>query len=323
MTRINVFNPRNPRLISSDIPSQALAHFVSSDVFHVYSWTFFMVRLPAQNFISPTFSLLAPGRIQRRGSMKNLVALARKIYSDTFVRIQGTRTHKSEISRRRRFTMESLESRVLLSAETFVIPPWMGEPLPIGESALIQPLTSDSPTGVETHDESEAARGDEVIVLTDLDEEVGPGADLAVGLTGNEPTVAVNPLNPNNIAVAQFNAGMQTLKISLDGGLTFPITRNAVLAPGQTNFNGDDSLAFDAAGRLFWSYLSNGTPTGPNISVVQVNPTTGAIVGSPTLVATTNLDKGWIAADANPLSPFTNNLYVIWHDFAQQNTQFN
>src|SRR5262245_12346908 len=146
-----------------------------------------------------------------------------------------------------------------------------------------------------------------------------PGPNVNVGLFSNEPHLAVNPLNPNNVVVANYNNAIQTLKISLDGGLTFPITRNGVLVPGQTFFQGDDSLTFDAQGRLFWTYLSGGTPAGPNVCVVQINPTTGAVVGSPTLVATSNLDKQWIAADANPSSPFANNLYIIWHDFNQTN----
>jgi hypothetical protein len=144
-----------------------------------------------------------------------------------------------------------------------------------------------------------------------------PGANLATGLVGNEPTIAVNPLNPNNIVIAQFNKGVQTLTISLDGGSTFPIQRNAVLPAGQTGFNGDDALAFDAQGRLFWTYLTAGSPGG--VASLQVNPTTGALVGGPSLVATGNLDKEWVAADRNPASPFANNLYSIWHDFNQTN----
>ncbi len=152
-----------------------------------------------------------------------------------------------------------------------------------------------------------------------LDPGPAPGGNQFVGLVGNEPTIAVNPLNPNNVAVAQFNNGQQTMKISLDGGATFSITRNAVLPGGQTFFQGDDSLAFDSQGRLFWSYLSGGTPSGPNVDVLQVNPTNGAVVVGPTIVATTNLDKEWIAADRNSSSPFANNLYVVWHDFNQVN----
>ena len=143
------------------------------------------------------------------------------------------------------------------------------------------------------------------------------GANLATGLVGNEPTIAVNPLNPNNIVVAQFNMGVQTLTISLDGGASFPIQRNAVLPAGQTGFSGDDALAFDSQGRLFWTYLTSGGTGG--IASLQVNPLTGAVVGGPSVVSSGSLDKEWIAADKNPTSPFVNNLYTTWHDFGQTN----
>jgi hypothetical protein len=135
-------------------------------------------------------------------------------------------------------------------------------------------------------------------------------SNVPVGLFSNEPTIAANPFIANNVVVANYNQGSETLKISNDGGVTFPITTNAVPA----SHDGDDSLAFDSAGRLFWSYLQS-----PGVSVVvqQVNPTTGALIGSPVDAAggTTNNDKAWIAADSNPTSPFKDNLYVVWNDF--------
>lgn len=144
-----------------------------------------------------------------------------------------------------------------------------------------------------------------------------PGGNTTVGLLGNEPTIAVNPANANNVIVAQFNNGTQTMKISLDGGATFPIQRNAVLPPGQSFFQGDDSLAFDAAGRLFWTYLTGSG--GPNVVSLQVNPLTGAVIGTPAFVATGSLDKEWLAADHNAASPFANHLYSCWNDFNQSN----
>jgi hypothetical protein len=144
-----------------------------------------------------------------------------------------------------------------------------------------------------------------------------PGANLRVGLSGNEPALAINPLNPNNVIVAQYNNAVQTMRISLDGGVTFPISRNGVLPAGQTGFDGDDSLAFDAQGRLFWTYLT--TPGPIDVVSLQVNPSTGAQIGNAAFVATGNLDKEWLAADKNPSSPFANNLYSIWNDFNQTN----
>src|SRR5438093_11552347 len=89
--------------------------------------------------------------------------------------------------------------------------------------------------------------------LEPLENRLAP-ADSAVGLTGNEPNLAVNPFDSNNVAIAQYNNGAQTMKISLDGGTSFPISQNAALPPGFSIFEGDDSFKFDSQGRLFWCY---------------------------------------------------------------------
>ena len=154
---------------------------------------------------------------------------------------------------------------------------------------------------------------------------VSTGEDVPIpGLNNQfEPTVAaVNPLNPHNVAVASATE----LSLSTDFGTTFPTTVLAAVPPGltgNTNLNGDDSLAFDAQGRLFWSYLASadtnmdGTRDDLTVVVQQVNPTTGAFIGNAADLTPGNLsdDKNWIAADANPMSPFANNLYVVWTRF--------
>lgn len=157
------------------------------------------------------------------------------------------------------------------------------------------------------------------------------GTDVQTGLGGNEPTTAaVNPRSPNVIAVAR---GL-TVAISSDFGRTFPVTANMPqTAPNPPVYGtiaswggcGDASLTFDSQGRLFVSYLlcgNDSTPTRVDISsfVQQVNPATGALIGNPIEVtgagALNNDDKEWIAADANPDSPFRDNLYVVWSRLA-------
>jgi len=149
--------------------------------------------------------------------------------------------------------------------------------------------------------------------------------DVRTGLGGNEPTTAaVNPLSPNVVAVAR---GL-SVAISTDFGVTFPTVVNAPTNPpvygtiASWGGCGDASLAFDSQGRLFFSYLlcGNDSSTPPNrvdISgfVIQINAATGTIVGNAVEVtggALNSDDKSWIAADANPSSPFRDNLYVVW-----------
>ena len=108
--------------------------------------------------------------------------------------------------------------------------------------------------------------------------------DVQTGLNGNEPTTAaVNPLSPNNIAVAR---GLN-IAISTDFGVTFPTIVAAPTNPpvygtiATWSGCGDASVAFDSQGRLFFSYLlcgnDNAVPSNRvDISgfVQQINPTT-------------------------------------------------
>jgi hypothetical protein len=91
------------------------------------------------------------------------------------------------------------------------------------------------------------------------------------------------------------------------------------------------SLAFDSQGQLFWTYLGGRNDNNlPDIFVVQVNPTTGAILpgypvnvtdaaGFPASAGNSN-DKQWIAADHSHRSPFRDQLYIVWTRFAATGT---
>ena len=83
----------------------------------------------------------------------------------------------------------------------------------------------------------------------------GNEGGLDIPLLGeNEPSIAVNPLNAHNIAVA----GLRALRVSTDSGATFSAATNEVFPPGFFS-DGDSSLAFDSQGRLFWTYLGGRT----------------------------------------------------------------
>jgi hypothetical protein len=152
-----------------------------------------------------------------------------------------------------------------------------------------------------------------------------PGTDLPLGGT-NEPTIAVNPTNPLNIA----SASLWELRVSTDGGISFR-PGVASLVPPTYLPNGDPSLAFDSSGRLFWTYigsLSDGLSGDPgmwDLFIAQCDPSTGAILpGYPVNITESagvpgathgRADKEWLTADSHATSPFADRLYVAWTRF--------
>jgi hypothetical protein len=172
-----------------------------------------------------------------------------------------------------------------------------------------------------------AGRTDDDFASTSGAPVVAPGgSDLQLGGT-NEPAIAVNPLNPNNIAVAN----LRELRVSNNNGNSFSAAVTSVVPTGYSRA-GDPSLAFDSLGRLFWTYLGRRTDNSNlEVFVSQVNPTTGAILagypvnvsagaGFPASVAANDNDKEWLAADRFPGSPFQDRLYVVWTRFGTSGT---
>jgi Ca2+-binding RTX toxin-like protein len=137
-------------------------------------------------------------------------------------------------------------------------------------------------------------------------------ADRPLGTMGGfvpiEPMVSVNDQDPGNI-ITTSHIGM---RISTDHGQIFAATNTFGNPPGTNVFNGDTDTTFDSTGRLFWVNMA-GTGTA-GISVNEINPTTGAVI-SRASVSNNNDDKPMIVTDANPDSPFRDNLYLVWTQF--------
>ena len=154
------------------------------------------------------------------------------------------------------------------------------------------------------------------------------GVDVPTG-GWNEPTIAVNPLDPNNIAVASNDlkkrVSLQSLRVSTDGGATFSTPTFPSVPRYATT--GDPSIAFDSQGRLFWTHLAV-RRIKPRLYaemfISQVNPATGAILpGYPVNVTAAAgfsareehyNHKQWIAIDRFEGSPFQDRIYVVWTD---------
>ncbi|MCB5169241.1 Ig-like domain-containing protein [Streptomyces bambusae] len=159
---------------------------------------------------------------------------------------------------------------------------------------------------------------------------LGPGAapawagdDRRIASGNNEPhNATVNPRRPSQVAVMQGCTVHIDLNWGRDG---FPITRTSTVAP----CNGDPSLAFDADGRLFVTHLSRGLNTSPNqlgIGVARIadTTTTGNQTYTPVQVSANGAvdhDKQWLVVDANPVSPYVGNLYLVWTEFNGANTR--
>jgi len=150
----------------------------------------------------------------------------------------------------------------------------------------------------------------------------------AGGVQRDEVSIALNPLNPNNLVSVShrvdFNTGTLNCEFSssFDGGATWGgdgvLIDPLFTVPG---FEGDPTVTFDAAGNAY--YACDGFATGFNNIVVHrsvdggVTWTNPAAAGAAVLDDSANVfhDKEWIAADQNPLSPFANNLYLSWSEF--------
>src|SRR2546428_4894831 len=172
--------------------------------------------------------------------------------------------------------------------------------------------------------------------------------------TQNEPTVAVDPNNPNRIVAGSndyitrtwsctingtpcsaLGDGYSGAYYSNDGGQTWCCIATdpahlGKLIPGVERLTGgiydaggDPSLAFDSQGHVFFAGLGFDRTAAPN--TVAVNKGTfdseGALTwGPPTFINPTNSpstlnDKEWIGADTHAGSPFQDRVYVSWTRF--------
>ncbi len=129
-----------------------------------------------------------------------------------------------------------------------------------------------------------------------------------------EVSVAINPLNPMNIAAS---ANVRYAYISIDGGASW---KESLLPTGTW---GDPSLAFDARGGLYYSHLTNygmiGVPGAQFIDRLGVHRSSdGGFTWRDSVIVGYNpprqQDKDYIVADITN-SAYRNSLYLGWTQF--------
>jgi hypothetical protein len=130
------------------------------------------------------------------------------------------------------------------------------------------------------------------------------GPAIPGGASLVQPVIVASSFNPNGLAMASQNG----LVVSTNAGVSWSST-----IPFPTTSSGDSSLVYDKNGSLYWSYLD---ATTGGITIVTLNPATGAVVAGPFTVdapATGFTDvQQVLAADFSTGSSSSNNLAIVW-----------
>ncbi|WP_137816965.1 Ig-like domain-containing protein, partial [Gandjariella thermophila] len=148
---------------------------------------------------------------------------------------------------------------------------------------------------------------------------------------GNEPSIAVNPANPNQIVITRFNnkwnSGAADLLYSTDAGHTWT-EENTIPTPpgigGTALCPCDQTVDYGRDGTLYGTFLT----FDPNTNAAQVvsgstaNPASAAAWqwrGNPAQLTSgnrTNADQPWLLVNRDPTTASQDNVYVAYDDFA-------
>lgn len=136
-----------------------------------------------------------------------------------------------------------------------------------------------------------------------------------LGDAANEPSMAIDPTDPNRMAIGwrQFDTVLSDFRQagvahSTDAGRTWSFS--GVLEPGR--FRSDPVLAADAFGNFFYSSLSL-SPANPDLFVVDVFKSTNAGSTWPSAVPAFGGDKQWLVADDRAGGVGAGNVYQSWN----------
>ncbi|MFF4565475.1 Ig-like domain repeat protein [Streptomyces sp. NPDC001435] len=165
-------------------------------------------------------------------------------------------------------------------------------------------------------------------------------ASTSTGGGRGEPSIAINPANPDEIAITRFNFqfwqnGNADLLYSDDGGAHWT-ENHTIPTPGLTDApNGpyDQTIDYGRDGRLYGSFLACNAPTAGPPAVPECN-TTRVVTGSttdPTNAASwswngnpaqvtsgtrTGVDQPWVLVNRDTTTAAQDNVYAAYQDLA-------
>lgn len=153
------------------------------------------------------------------------------------------------------------------------------------------------------------------------------------GINQGETTIVAIPQSPGTLICSSndyrgdgngSSSPQQIVYTSFDDGATWTNTKLQSSSNAFT-YNSDPSLAVDARGWVYCCYGTISNITGENNMYVSVSRDFGRTWLPPMPILadsfmTDNNDKYFIAADANPASPFHNNVYCSWTVFSFSGT---
>jgi hypothetical protein len=171
--------------------------------------------------------------------------------------------------------------------------------------------------------------------------DVGEGPQLSFGNnvdashecgSQSETSIAINPADPDNVVAGSNEIQRLPMRAmaSFDGGKTFTgvdLPLPPPLVKNGSDFGSDPSVAFDAAGNVYYGYIIVffGAGNGINGSEMAVaHSSDGGLTWSATYFNPQTgqgqfNDKPYVAVDNNPSSPFFGRVYAAWDNASGAN----
>lgn len=144
-----------------------------------------------------------------------------------------------------------------------------------------------------------------------------------------EPTIAINPLNPNEIVITAFSGSWganSPIWHSTDGGNTwtkeFTVPQPPGAGNGTTGCPCDQAVDYGRGNRLSGTFLSftptdvySGTTTNPASSAAWGWLLSMGVAQRTNSVAAGNTDQPWLLVNRDPTTASQDNVYVAYDDF--------